>query len=264
MRPASGTVPAESGRLYYERAGRGPAVMLIHPGLWDSRLWDVQFASLAKQHDVIRYDLRGSGRSEPASAPYSDVQDLLEVMVFLDVERATLVGLSVGAAVAVDFSLAYPEMVAGLVPASPVLSGHEWEDPGMDLLRREIAAAVEAGRPEQAVEVSLAAWAPLGTDPVVDQRIRKIAMENAPRLLGPDLAKPAPPAEDRLHQIQAPTMVVVGEQDIAEIHTIANLIAERVRGAQKRVIAGADHLVNVRAPEKFNRTVLDFLALIEL
>jgi pimeloyl-ACP methyl ester carboxylesterase len=79
-------------------------------------------------------------------------------------------------------------------------------------------------------------WAPLETDPIVDERIREIAMENAPWFLRPDLAKPAPPAEDRLHEIQAPTMV----------------------------IAGADHLVNVRAPEKFNRTVLDFLALIEL
>jgi len=165
MRPASGTVPAESGRLYYERAGRGPAVILIHPGLWDSLLWNPQFASLAKQRDVIRYDLRGSGRSEPASAPYSDVQDLLELMVFLDVERATLVGLSVGAAVAIDFTLAYPEMVAGLIPASPVLSGYEWNDPGMAMPREEIASAVETGRPERAVEVALAVWAPLETDP---------------------------------------------------------------------------------------------------
>jgi pimeloyl-ACP methyl ester carboxylesterase len=107
-------------------------------------------------------------------------------------------------------------------------------------------------------------WAPLETDPIVDERIREIAMENAPWFLRPDLAKPAPPAEDRLHEIQAPTIVIVGEQDIAEIHAFANLIAERVPGAQKRVIAGADHLVNVRAPEKFKRTVLDFLALIEL
>ncbi|TMK62409.1 MAG: alpha/beta hydrolase [Actinobacteria bacterium] len=211
MRPASGSVPAERGRLHYERAGRGPAVVLIHPGLWDSRLWDGQFASLAKQHDVIRYDLRGSGRSEAASAPYSDVQDLLEVMVFLDVERATLVGLSAGAAVAIDFALAYPEMVAGLVPASPVLSGYEWNDPGMDMLRQEMASGVEAGRPERAVEVALSVWAPLETDPIVDERIREIAMENASRLLGPDLAQPAPPAEDRLHEIQAPTMVIVGE-----------------------------------------------------
>ena len=264
MRPASATVPAESGRLYYERVGRGPAVILIHPGLWDSRLWDAQFASLAMQHDVIRYDLRGSGRSEPASAPYSDVQDLLEVMVFLDVERAPVVGLSAGGAVAVDFTLAYPEMVAGLVPVSPVLSGYEWQDPGMAMLREEIASAVETGRPERAVEVALAVWAPLEADPIVDERIREIAMENAPRFLRPDLAKTAPPSEERLHEIQAPTMVIVGEQDIAEIHTIANLIAERVPGAQRRVIAGSDHLVNVRAPEKFNRTILDFLALIEL
>jgi 3-oxoadipate enol-lactonase len=107
-------------------------------------------------------------------------------------------------------------------------------------------------------------WAPLETDPIVDERIREIAMENAPWFLLPDLAKPAPPAEDRLHEIQAPTIVIVGEQDIAEIHAFANLIAERVPGAQKRVIGGANHLVNVRAPEKFNRTVLDFLALIEL
>ena len=61
-------------------------------------------------------------------------------------------------------------------------------------------------------------WAPLEADPIVDERIREIAMENAPWFLRPDLAKPAPPAEGRLHEIQAPTMVIVGEQDIAEIH----------------------------------------------
>jgi 3-oxoadipate enol-lactonase len=264
-RGRTGHVPTEGGRLYYERAGRGPGVVLIHPGLWDSRVWDDQFGLFSREHDVIRYDLRGFGRSDPPSGPYSHVQDLLELLVFLDVERATLVGESVGGTIAVDFAIANPEMVSGLVLVGSGLSGHEWEDPGMEMLREEVAAALRDGRPEAAVAVSLAAWTPLKTDPVVDERIRRIAHENASAFLIPDeLVRREPPAEDRLSEIAAPTLVILGEQDIEELLRLGDLLAERIPGAQKRVIAGADHIVNMRAPEKFNRTVLDFLALIEL
>ncbi len=69
MRGRTGNVPAETGRLYYERAGRGRSVILIHPGLWDSRVWDEQFGALAKGYDVARYDLRGHGRSDPPTRP---------------------------------------------------------------------------------------------------------------------------------------------------------------------------------------------------
>jgi len=67
-----------------------------------------------------------------------------------------------------------------------------------------------------------------------------------------------------LGQIEAPTLVIEAERDVGEIHAIAKLLAERIPGAQKRVIAGADHVVNVRAPQKFNRLVLDFLGLADL
>jgi 3-oxoadipate enol-lactonase len=261
----TGHVPAEGGRLYYERAGRGSPVVLIHAGLWDARIWDDQFGPFSKQHDVIRYDLRGYGRSDPPSEVFSNVQDLLELLVFLDVERATLVGESMGGTIAIDFAIANPEMVSALVLVGSGLSGHEWTDPGMEMLNEEVAAALREGRPEGAVEVSLAAWTPLQTEPEVDERIRRIAHENAGAFLIPnELVRPEPPAGDRLPEILSPTLVIVGEKDIQEIHELSEVIAGRIPGAQKRVIAGADHIVNMRAAEKFNRTVLDFLAMIEL
>lgn len=108
-------------------------------------------------------------------------------------------------------------------------------------------------------------WAPLESDPDVDDRIRRIALENAHAFLIPDgLAQPVAPAVDRLHEIQAPTLVIVGEQDVAEIHAIADLMAHRIPGAQKHVIAGADHIVNMRTPEKFDRMLMVFLGLLDL
>jgi len=265
MTGTSGHVQVEGGRLYYERAGKGPTVVLIHAGLWDSRMWDDQFEAFAKRYDVIRYDLRGYGRSDRPTAPYSDVDDLLSLLVFLYVERASLVGMSVGGAIAIDFTLANPEMVANLVPAVSGLSGYEWADPGVNMLDEEVARAVEAGEPERAMEISLVVWAPLQTSPEVDERIRRIAMDNAHTFLIPDdLVRAAPPAVDRLGRIEAPTLVIEAERDVGEIHAIAKLLAERIPGAQKRVIAGADHVVNVRAPQKFNRLVLDFLGLADL
>ncbi len=108
-------------------------------------------------------------------------------------------------------------------------------------------------------------WAPLESDPDVDDRIRRIALENAHAFLIPDgLAQPVAPAVDGLHEIQAPTLVIVGEQDFAEIHAIADLMAHRIPGAQKHVIAGADRIVNMRTPEKFDRMLMDFLGLLDL
>lgn len=265
MTGTSGQVQVEGGRLYYERAGKGPTVVLIHAGLWDSRIWDDQFEAFAKRYDVIRYDARGYGRSDPPTGPYSDLDDLLALLVFQYVERASLVGMSAGGALAIDFTLANPEMVTELVPVASGLSGYEWEDPGVAELDEEVARAVEAGEPERAVEISLEVWAPLTTSPEVDERIRRIAMENADVLRVPDeLSEPRAPAVERLGEIQVPTLVIVGEKDVGGIHAIANLLTERIPGAQKRVIAGADHVVNVRAPQKFNRLVLDFLGLADL
>ena len=262
MSAGSGLVSVEGGRLYYERAGEGFPVVLIHAGLWDSRMWDDQFEAFSEQHDVIRYDLRGYGRSDAPTASYSDLRDLRDLLGRLGVTRCAIVGCSMGAQIALDFALEHPGVVDGLVPVSPGLSGYAWEDPGLDALLEAVDGAVAEGDLEQAMAYELAVWTPAGDDPKVDARIREIAMDNLHIFHVPDVISEGPPAPafPRLGQLQAATLVVVGEQDVAEIHAIADAIVERVSGAHKDVIAGADHLVNMRKPERFNRIVLDFLS----
>src|SRR4051794_28386488 len=107
-----GFVELPGVRIYYEVAGDGDPVVLIHGGLLDRRMWDDQFLFFAQQYRTIRYDMRGAGKSEtePSSEPYSPYQDLYHFLRALDIRQAALVGLSGGARIAIDLSIAYPEL----------------------------------------------------------------------------------------------------------------------------------------------------------
>lgn len=254
-------VTVEGGRLYYERTGEGYPVVLIHPGLWDSRIWDLQFGAFAAHHDVVRYDVRGYGRSDVPTLPYSDLRDLRYLLGELAIERCALVGCSVGGQLAIDAALAYPDVVEALVLVAPGLSGYRWRDPGLEVLVEEVRRAVARGDLEGAMDLELAVWAPLRSGPEVDAWVRRIAMENLHILRVPDaLAEIPPPALPRLSEIQAATLVIVGDRDIGEIHAIADLLVERIPGAHKREVHDADQLVMVRQPQVFDRLVLDFLS----
>ena len=251
------------GRLYFEAAGDGPAVALIHAGLWDSRIWDDQFGALAGGHTVVRYDLRGFGRSSRFDAPFSARDDLAELMGFLGLERAALVGASIGGSLAIDFTLERPGMVSALIPVASGLSGDDTPDPEeLVPVFEQAEAAASAGDLERARDLELGVWTPPGDDPEVDRRIRDIAMENRHELEldWANLSRRLdPPAAGRLGEIAVPTLVVVGDRDIAVMDVIADKLVAGIPGARKAVIGGADHLPNMRRPEEFNRLVRDFL-----
>jgi pimeloyl-ACP methyl ester carboxylesterase len=257
-----GWVHVEAGRLWYERAGEGFPVVLVHPGLWDARIWDDQFETFSRQHDVIRYDLRGYGRSDRAMSPYSELRDLRYLLGELRIDRCAVVGCGSGGQLALDFALAHPDVAEAIVLVSPGLTGYRWHDLGIDALVEEVDAAVRSGDLVRAMEIELAVWAPHGSlDPDRDGWARAIAMDNVEVLrLDDSLAEVPASAVARLGDVQAATLVVVGDHDLAEIHAIADLLAGSIPGAQKRVISDADQLVNVRRPERFNRVLLDFLS----
>ncbi len=257
----TGHVSIEGGRIAYERTGEGFPVVFIHPGLWDRRIWDDQFEVFAEHHDVVRYDVRGYGRSDVPTLPYSDVRDLRYLLGELGIERCAFVGCSMGGQIAIDLALEHPEVADALVLVAPGLSGYRWEDPALDVLFAEVQQAVAEGDLERAMDIEVALWAPLDSGRETNARIRAIAMDNMHIFRVPDtLAEVAPSAVSRLSEIRAATLVVVGDRDVSEIHSIADLLVERVPGAHKREIHDADHLVMVRQPEVFNRVVLDFLS----
>lgn len=257
----SGHVAVEGGRLSFERAGEGFPVVLVHPGLWDRRIWDGQFEPFAEHHDVVRYDVRGYGRSDVPTRPYSDIRDLRDLLTELGIERCALVGCSMGGQIAVNFALEHPDVAEALVLVAPGLSGYAWQDPRLDVLSAEVEAAVAAGDLEGAMDAELQMWAPLEPDRETTRWIRQVAMDNVRIFEIPEAFPEAlPSVVGRLGELEAATLVIVGDKDVGEIQAIADLLVEQVPGALRREIHDADHLVMVRQPEVFNRVVLDFLS----
>jgi pimeloyl-ACP methyl ester carboxylesterase len=260
-------VEVPGGRLAYEVLGSGPDVTLVHPGLWDSRTWDPQVPVLVNAgYRVTRYDVRGYGRSSRLTGePYSNVRDLLAVLDAADVTQTALVGCSMGGGIAIDFTLEHPDRVWALMPAASGLGGFEALDEEEDWwAEREgpIDAAVEAGDLERAEDLRLQIWAPLGTDDPAGRLIRDIAFDNLHEITMDESAHEEldPPASHRLGEIDVPTLVVIAEHDPPFMRRTGDLIALGVLGAHKLTIEGADHVVNLRQPEAFDRAMLGFLA----
>jgi len=241
-------------------AGRGDPVVLIHAFSVDRRMWDPQMPALQERFTVIRYDLRGHGRSDPPSSPYSTSDDLRSVLDALDVRRAALVGLSAGAQVATDFALAYPDRVTRLVLTAPGLGG--MATPPLPWMQPVLQAA-GAGEPERAA--TLWAATPIMTlrnDTSGAATLRELVMSNS-RLwtFRTNPVQPlTPPAIKRLQEIKAPTLVIVGDRDLPHIAEAANVLATGIAGAKLVTMAGAGHIVNIDARERFTDEVVRFLS----
>src|SRR5579859_8179014 len=206
--------------LYYEIAGAGYPFVLEHGHLLDRRSWDAQFAIFAQSYRVMRYDQRGFGDSGLITKgdSYSDRQDLYELMKFLGIESAYLMGVSGGGSLAIDFTLDHPEMVDALIPVTAGLSGFQPSEEMMqqypDVMRiiTNLREAFEQHDIARAVEVSLELWTdgpgrlPGQAAPDVRERVREMTTRNWTR---PDDEPQAenppvplePPAIDRLSQI---------------------------------------------------------------
>jgi pimeloyl-ACP methyl ester carboxylesterase len=258
-----GFIETAAGRLHYEDVGEGPAVTLVHPGLWDMRTWDREAARWpAEGFRVIRYDVRGYGQSDFPEAPFSNSDDLLAVLDGQEVQRTALVGCSMGGNIEVTFTIDHPERVWGLVTVAAGLSGFEWSDEKWEPIWEPVDAAVAAGDLERATDLALEIWAPLGVDDDAGATIRRIAMDNTQNFAldesGLELSADPPPIT-RLEEIDVPTLVVTGDADVTEMTVIGEILASRIPGAVPAVIEGADHVVNVRQPQAFDAAVLPFL-----
>ena len=273
MSPLTGFAEVNGAKLYYEVMGEGPPLVLIHEGIVDRRMWDDQFDVFAQRYRVIRYDVRGFGysRTDESSTnmpvTYSDHQDLFDLLKFLNVHQAFLLGASNGGRIAIDFTLAYPDRVAALIPMASALGGYEFTDEATEQKDTASDAAVARGDIPQAVELALQLWVdgPQRTadqvDPTVRERVCQITTDLCE--LPEDKSERQrldPAAISRLTEIRTPTLVVVGDQDVPDILAIADLLATGIRGAEKVVMAGVAHVPNMEKPEEFNQIVLDFLS----
>jgi pimeloyl-ACP methyl ester carboxylesterase len=263
MKISYDVVEVNGTRLYCEIAGSGEVVVLVHGFTLDTRMWDDQFLPLARHFRVVRYDLRGFGRSAlPTNESYSHVDDLNALLDRLAVRQAYLVGLSKGGGIVLDFALTHPHRTQALVLIDTILGGFPWSATGSARDRLVWQQAREAG-----LAAARAAWLahplfePAQRQPLVAACLARMVDEysgwhfvhtNPERRLDP-------PAAERLSELGMPVLALVGEYDTPDFRQVTELIGQQVKQARKLVVPGVGHMANMEAPEQVTQAVLAFL-----
>ncbi len=263
MEARSGIAPVANALLYYEMAGSGEPIVLIHGYSLDTRMWNDQFEPFTRHYRVIRYDLRGFGQSSlPTREPYDHADDLAALLNYLGIARASVVGLSMGGWIATHFALNHPQLIQKLILVDSVLIGHDWSHEWNDLWQ-----AIEEAAKTVGLQAAKQRWlahplfAPALEQATVASRLRQmVAAYSGWHWINDDTHRPVrPPDSRRLDQIQAPTLIVVGERDLPDFHTIANTLQQSIPNAQKVILPGVGHMANMEAPQRFKEVVLRFL-----
>ena len=256
----SGYIDVDGGKLYYEKAGKGDNIVLLHDGMVNCYIWDEQFPLLAKKYNVIRYDRRGYGKSSDPQTRYSHIDDLNQIFTKLKIEKAIIFGMSSGGRLAIDFTLKYPEKVNGLVLVGAVVAGFGYTS-HMDTRGGNFNPQTLNSDPAKIDRYFI-------MDDPYEIYSGNIAAKEKIMKLQPYLARdnrvPTRPP-DRvalrfLSEIKIPTLILVGEHDIPDVHAHAGAINAGIPNSKREIIPRSGHLIPVEQPELFNEAVNGFLS----
>jgi len=237
-------------------------VVLLHGFGLDARMWEPQFERFATRFRVIRYDLRGFGRSSlPSSESYSNEEDLESLLLHMDAAPAHVVGLSMGGRFALRFAAAFPEMVRSLVLADSALDGYTWSA-DWQMRWKSLCGSAKSG----AIEEAKRQWL---EHPLFDAArslpsCRSLLSEMVADYSGwhwhnRDTANaPSPPVGERLGDLVIPALVIVGSRDLPDFQAIAERLSAELPLARRAMIEDAGHMVNLEASESFNKVVEEF------
>lgn len=265
--PQTGFAALNGTAFYYEMAGAGAPLVLVHAGICDSRMWDDQVAVFAQHYQVVRYDLRGYGQTPAVAGPFAHHDDLYALLQYLGIERAHLLGCSMGGSACLDFALAYPTMVETLILVGSSPSGYRANRP-LPAQLPAVDEALQRGDFVQAAELEVQIWVdgigrtPEQLSPALRERVRAmntIALQNEVLELG-EPRPLEPPAVERLHELQVPILLLVGDLDQPRALDGIAFMAEHLPNVRKTVMPGTAHLPNLEQPARFNELVLNFWA----
>ncbi|MFN8343389.1 MAG: alpha/beta hydrolase [Spirosomataceae bacterium] len=261
----SGMAPVNGTRLYYEIAGQGEALVLIHGLALDTRMWDAQWTAFAKHYKVIRYDVRGFGQSDRAHDPHNPTEDLLALLDYLKISKAHLAGLSMGGNIALNFAAKYPERVLKVVAADANIDGFtDYTRELNSMFDKIIGLASRQGwhDEEQAIWLRMPLMRLYAADDKALINLSEITADyNGDHFINPRINPyfGLPTTQELLPNIKALTLVIVGEKDEKSILHIGQMLREKIPNAQQEIIKGAGHLSNMDKPKVFNKAVLQFL-----
>ncbi len=242
-----------------DSGGSGPALVLLHPGVGDSRIWEPVLPALTASYRVIRYDARGYGRSPAPRVTFSLLADLVAVIDWYRLDRVAMVGCSQGGASALGLALQQPARVSALVLLCPGVPGFPWpEEPEEQVeLDAEYERALDAGDVDALAGVLQRVWAAAGPTPAVMEQLRSAARAE---ISSGDMEQQDPPVFDRLGEISVPTSLLVGDADYPPLIEANRQAAARIGGCELTVVPGMDHLPPLREPDLVLRTITNTLS----
>jgi len=253
----------EAMMLAYDDEGSGPALVLLHSGVCDRRMWDAQASEFATSYRVIRPDLRGFGETPLPAEPYSFADDVVALLDHLSVGRAAFVGSSLGGRVALEVAVTTPERITSLILLCSALRG-AGTTPDADSFAEKEDLLLTRGEVDAAVELNVSTW--LGPDASAECRdlVREMQRHAFEVQLTAEAQDPAPqlvPADVDLSKVSVPTLVVSGGRDIDHFQDVAQHLASSITGAHLERLPWAAHLPSLERPDEVNDLVRDFLAI---
>jgi pimeloyl-ACP methyl ester carboxylesterase len=261
------TIPSGKAELTGVEDGKGPALVFLHAGVADKRMWRDQLAAFADRYRVVAYDRRGFGETRYKPETFSHMQDLRAVLDGLGIEQASLVGCSQGGRFAVDFTLAYPKRVAKLVLVAPAIGGAPQPDElpdDIDNLLQQAEQAEDQKHYELVNRIEAHMW--LDGPRSVDGRVQGSARDLFLRMNIIPLKSPSPGKDEaatdsfkKLSKIAAPTLVIWGDLDFPHLQERCALLGKRIKGARAELMPGTAHLPNLERPKQFNALLDGFL-----
>jgi pimeloyl-ACP methyl ester carboxylesterase len=270
----TGYANVNDARLYFETAGDGEALVFVHAGIADNRLWDHQFRHFADDYLTVRYDMRGYGQSSIATEDFSHTRDLAALLSLLGIRSAILVGCSMGGMVAIDLALAYPRLVRALVTVGSTPAGwrgseeHQANPPQWD----ETVAAFKAGDLERTSKLETQIWVDgeSRTPNEVDPAVRALVYEMNLNVLQKEVAANGaknnllhPDAAEKLDTLTVPVLAIAGALDRPYAVAAVEGMAAQLPNAQSAIIEATAHVPSLERPEAFNKILANWLKMLD-
>jgi pimeloyl-ACP methyl ester carboxylesterase len=271
----TGFAEINGAKLYYQLAGEGQPFVMIHAGISDHRMWKNEFDTYAKKYQVLSFDMRGYGKSEPVEGKFNIQDDFESLLDALDINTPMiLMGCSIGAGLAMDFTLTYPDRVHSLILIGGAPRGIELEMLGLEVeepvaLFEQAEKAFEANNLDLATELDMQIWFDgMGrSKDDVNAEVRQLAYDINRIVIGyeaKDIGEHIrkefdKPAVERLDELTLPTLIIVGENDIPFIVASADYMEDHILNAIKAIIPNSAHLPNMEHPHIFQEIIDTFL-----
>jgi pimeloyl-ACP methyl ester carboxylesterase len=257
----------QSGKIYFEVAGTGKPLLLLHSGIADHRMWAGQCREFSRHFQVIMSDFRGYGKSPAPDGPFRHCEDIHALIRHLGFTLVNIAGCSLGGKVAIEMAIAYPETIRRLVLIAPGMTGWEYRDEETLATDAVLEGLIASGKREEVADMLVDIWV-VGlkrrreaVDLAARALVREIILDNYASVT--DMYPEAPLGFNmmsHLAEIRVPTLVMIGDGDLPDMQAISQLIADRIHGAKRLLIPSAAHLPNLENPTLFNQSVIDFLA----